>query len=195
MKIRQLLLGLFAIVILGSFAYAQGQVTSAMEGAQIQMPSHAEMKQLMEAQKPGLKQRTESEMKAWDKNEDGKLNEDELKEMINSEAKEMAERTAHHSNLTGVPGALPEIFQKSVDAADDAYNETKVAEFEKAITTVFDDYDKDDNDLLSADELTEYRFDQALAMMGMDADSDDDDSEDADSEELDVIITRQRLPR
>ncbi|MDE0093365.1 MAG: hypothetical protein OXO49_02555 [Gammaproteobacteria bacterium] len=184
MKIRKLLLGLFAIVVVGSLAYAQGQATSAMGG--MQMPSPAEMKQMMEAQKPMMKQETEREMKAWDKNEDGELNKDEFKEMINSQAKDMAEMMAQFSGMPGAPAPeLPDIFQKSVDVADDAENETKVAEFDKALTAVFDEYDEDDNDMLSADELTEYGFDQTLAMMGMDDDSDDDDAEaeDADSEE------------
>ncbi|MYF53231.1 MAG: hypothetical protein F4039_07100 [Gammaproteobacteria bacterium] len=184
MKIRKLLLGLLAIVVLGSFAYAQGQAISAMGG--MQMPSPAEMKQMMEAQKPMMKQETEREMKAWDKNEDGELNKDEFKEMINSQAKDMAEMMAQFSGMPGAPAPeLPDILQKSVDVADDAENETKVAEFDKAITAVFDEYDEDDNDMLSADEITEYGFDQTLAMMGMDDDSDDDDAEaeDADSEE------------
>lgn len=184
MKIRQLLLGLFAIVVLSSFANAQGQATSAMGG--MQMPSPAEMKQMMEAQKPMMKQETERQMKAWDKNEDGELNKDEFKEMINSQAKDMAETMAQFSGMPGAPAPeLPDILQKSVDVADDAENETKVAEFDKAITAVFDEYDEDDNDMLSADELTEYGFDQTLAMMGMDDDSDEDnaEAEDTDSEE------------
>ena len=184
MKIRQLLLSLFAIVVLGSFAYAQGQATSAMGG--MQMPSPAEMKQMMEAEKPRMKQQTEQDMKPYDKNQDGELNENEFTEMINSEAKEMSEAMAQFSGMPGAPPAeLPDLFQKSVDAADDAENKTKVAEFEKAITAIIDEYDEDDNDMLSAAELTEYAIDQALAMLGMDDDSDDDDSEaeDADSEE------------
>ncbi|MDE0646439.1 MAG: hypothetical protein OXH84_09455 [Gammaproteobacteria bacterium] len=184
MKLRKLLLGLFAIFVLGSFAYAQGQATSAMGG--MQMPSPADMKRMMEAQKPMMKQETKREIKVWDKNEDGELNKDEFKEMINSEAKEMADMMAQFSGMPGAPDPeLPDILQKSVDAADDAENETKVAEFDKAITAVFDEYDEDDNDMLSADELTEYGFDQALAMMGLDDDSDDDnaEAEDADSEE------------
>jgi len=183
MKIRQLLLGLFAIVILGSFAYAQGQATSSMGG--MQMPSPAEMKQMMEADKPMMKKQAEQEIKAWDKNEDGELNNNEFKEMINSEAKETADMMAQFSGMPGAPAAeLPDIMQKSVDAAEDAENEDKVAEFDKAITAIIDEYDEDDNDMLSAEELTEWQFDEMLAMMGMDDDSDDDsEAEDADSEE------------
>lgn len=184
MKIRQLLLGLFAIVVVGSLAYAQGQATSAMGG--MQMPSPAEIKRQMEAMKPQMVKEAKQEIKAWDKNQDGELNEDEFKEMINSEAKEMADMMAQFSGMPGAPAPeLPDIFQKAVDVADDAENETKVAEFDKAITAVFDEYDEDDNDMLSAEEFTEYGFDQTLAMMGMDDDSDDDsaEAEDADSEE------------
>lgn len=184
MKIRQLLLSLFAIVVLGSFAYAHGQATSAMGG--MQMPSPAEMKQMMEAEKPRMKQQAESEMKPYDKNKDGELNKNEFTEMINSEAKEIADMMTQFKGMPGAPAAeLPDILQKSVDAADDAENETKVAEFDKAITAVIDEYDEDDNDMLSADELTEWRFDEMLAIMGMDDDADEDDSEaeDADSEE------------
>ena len=190
MEIRQLLLGLFAIVILGSFAYAQGQATSAMGGAQIQMPSPAEMK-------PVIKQENEREVKVWDKNKDGELNEDEFTEMVNSLAINQVFVQSQFNVIDPALRKLPDILQKSVDAADDADNQKKVAEFEKAITAVFDEYDEDDNDMLSVDELTEYELDQRLAIWGMDDDSEDDDSEaeDADSEEEDVIITRQRLPR
>ena len=47
-----------------------------------------------------------------------------------------------------------------------------------------DDYDADENDMLSADELTEWRFDFALAMMGLEDESDETEGEeDANSEE------------
>lgn len=180
MKLRQLLLGLCSTVLIGVLLYAQGQSTTMPP----QKPSPDEMKQMLETMRPMMKQQIEQDIKAVDNNQDSELNIEECREMINSAAKELADGMEQFTTIS-VSDVLPDIYQKAVDAAKDTENKIKADEFDKALEAFIDDYDADENDMLSVDELTEWRFDFTLAMMGLEDESDDETEgeEDANSEE------------
>ncbi|MCY3627274.1 MAG: hypothetical protein F4039_07105 [Gammaproteobacteria bacterium] len=180
MKLRQLLLGLCSTVLIGALLNAQGQSTT------MPLPTFSpdELKQMLETTRPTMKQKSEQDIKAVDKNQDGELNIEECREMINSAAKEMADGMEQFTTIS-MSDVLPDIYQKAIDAAEDTENKIKADEFDKALEAFIDNYDADENDMLSADELTEWRFDFALAMMGLEDESDDETegAEDANSEE------------
>ncbi|MYK43811.1 MAG: hypothetical protein F4039_06970 [Gammaproteobacteria bacterium] len=138
------------------------------------MPSPADIKRELEAQKPMLKEQTEKEIPTWDTDNDGELNIDEFKEMIDSQAKDMAEK--REQSPTPQPD-IPGVWGKSVLASED---KTKVEDYERALNAVFEDYDEDENDTLSVAELVEYGIDQTLVMMGLE---DTEGEEENNSEE------------
>ena len=178
MNLRQLL-ALCSTVFLGTFLSAQGQATATMG---MPMPTPAEMKQMMQAQKPMLKDEAKREISTWDKNEDGELNMNEFKEMIDSSAEDMSEAMSSGMGMGGISMQmdLPELFEKAVAAMED---ETKATEYEKVLKADFETFDEDDSDNLSVDELVEFQISIALTMMGLDEDSDEGESaEEAESE-------------